>query len=293
LPALSLEWKEQIDALGYAELLAEIGKEETGLGELYESLFDADQRLGDIEEAIEREHEREETQRYLERQKTIQRLRTRINTRQARIDELTETALRLERIPPVISIVNRYIRLEVAASLWRTISALRGWQTREHRSLRSYLGWQTREAPLTTRIRTLLTERARWKKEADRLANQIKIEEARISYKKSILPEITLSRVSLALYLIIDAGSHEYPREPGTYYTYHRPHYRKARHTVRYPKGRFQSILECDTFIDPSTGEIRRDLEPFKTLDGVMRAEVADEFMEEFSLKTLNPYDLT
>jgi len=292
LPALSPEWKEQIEALGYAELLAEIEKEETGLGELYESLFDADQRLGDIEEAIEREYERDETRRYLERQKTIQRLRTRIKQRQTRIDELTEAALRRERMPPVISVVNRYIRLEVAASLWRTISALKGWQTREHRSLRAYLGWQTREAPLTTRIRTLLAERTRWKKEAGRLADQIKIEEARIAYKKSILPEITLSRVSLALYLIIEAGEHTYPRDGG-HYTLYKPHYRKVRQTVKYPKGRFQSILECDAFIDPSTGEIRMDLDPFKTLDGVIRAEVADEFMEEFSLKTLNPYDLT
>jgi hypothetical protein len=291
--ALSSEWKEQIEALGYAELLAEIGKEETSLGELYESLYDADQQLADIEEAIEQELQEEETQRYLERQKTIQRLRTRIKTRQTRIDELTEAALRLERMPAVISVVNRYIRLEVAASLWRTISALKGWQTREQRSLRSYQGWQTREEPLTTRIRTLLAEKTRWEKEAQTLANQIKIEEARIAYKKSILPEITLNRVSLALYLIIEEGSHEYPREPGKYYTYHKPHYRRVRHTVRYPKGRFQSILECDAFTDPSTGEIRRNLDPFLTLEQVMREEVAMEFEEEFSLKTVNPNDLT
>ena len=293
LPALSPEWKAQIDALSYAELQVEIDKEETGLGELYESLFDADNRLGDIEEAISRERQREETKRYLDRQRTIQRLTDRINKRQTRINELTETALRLEQIPPLISIVNRYIRLEVAASLWRTISALQGWQTRERRSRRSYLGWQVREAPLTTRIRTLQAERTKWKKEAETLANQIKIEEARITYKKSILPELVLNRVSLALYLIIEEGSHEYPREPGRYYTYHQPHYRRARHTVRYPKGRFQSILEADAFTDPTTGEIRQDLDPFKTLDGVIRAEVADEFMEEFSLKNVDPNDLT
>lgn len=293
LPALSSEWKAQMEALGYAELKAEIDKEETGLGETYESLFDADSRLGDIEEAIERERQREETQRYLQRRKTIQRLRDRINQRQTRINDLIEAALRLEKMPYTIRVVNRYIRLETAASLWRTVASLQGWQTRERRSLRSYLGWQTREAPLTVRIRILLAERTKWKTDAEKLATQIKIEEARIVYKKSILPEVTLSRVSLALYLIIEGGSHEYPREPGRYYTYHRPHYRRVRQTVRYPKGRFQSILEADAFTDPSTGEIRQDLEPFKTLDGVMRAEVADEFMEEFSLKNVNPNDLT
>jgi len=291
--ALSAQWKTRIDALTYAELQGEIEKEETALGQLYESLFDADQRLGDIDQAIGRERQREEAQRYLTRRRTIQRLRNRINTRQARIDELTESALHLERIPLVISIVSRYIRLETAASVWRTIHALQGWQTRERRSLRSYQGWQKREAPLTVRIRTLLAERARWKKEAEALATQIKTEEAQIVYKKGILPELVLSRVSFALYLIIEGGSHEYPREPGRYYTYHAPHYRRVRHRVKYPKGRFQSILECDAFTDPTTGEIRRDTDPFLTLEQVMRVEVADEFMEEFSLKSVNPKDLT
>ncbi len=291
--ALPAQWKTQIDALGYAELKGEIDKEETALGQLYESLYDADQRLEDIIEEIEQELQREETQRYLDRQRTIRRLRNRINQRQARIDELTESALHLERIPLLISVVNRYIRLEVAASVWRTIYALQGWQTRERRALRSYQGWQTREAPLTVRIRTLQAERTRWTKEAEALANQIKTEETRITYKKSILPELILSRVSLALYLIIEAGSHEYPREPGRYYTYHKPHYRRVKQRVKYPKGRFQSILECDAFTDPTTGEIRLDLDPFNTLSNIIRAEVADEFMEEFSLKNVNPDDLT
>lgn len=291
--ALTAQWKTRIDALGYAELQLELEKEETTLGQLYESLFDADQRLGDIDEDIERERQREETQRYLTRRRTIQRLRTRINTRQTRIDELTESALLLERIPLLTSIITRYIRLETAASVWRTIHALHGWQTREQRSLRSYLGWQKREAPLTVRIRTLLAERARWKKEADTLAAQIKTEEAQIVYKKSIRPELVLSRVSFALYLIIEGGSHEYPREPGRYYTYHAPHYRRVKQRVKYPRGRFQSILEADAFTDPTTGEIRRDTDPFLTLEQVMRVEVADEFMEEFSLKSVNPKDLT
>jgi len=293
--ALSPEWKEQIEALGYAELKGEIEKEETELGERYESLYDADQRLADVEEAIEREYERDETKRYLERQKIIRRLEQRIRDRQRRIDRLTGEADKYQRraLDPYTSLTNKIISLEVAANLFRTIRSLRGWQTRDRRSLAAYRGWQTREAPLTTRIRNLLAERTKWIAEADRLANQIKIEEARIAYKKSILPEITLSRVSLALYLIIYRGEHEYPREPGKYYTYHKPHYRRARQTVKYPKGKFQSVLQADAFTDPSTGEIRRDLDPFKTLEDIMRREVSDEFMEEFSLKTVNPNDLT
>ena len=244
LPALSPEWKEQMKALSYSELKTEIGREETELQELYLTLYDADERLNEIVKEIERESQREETKRFLERQKTIQRLRTRIAERQRRIDALAARALQLERMPPLISVVERYIRLEVAASLWRSVHSLQGWQTRYERSLRSYLGWQTREAPATERIRALLTERDTWKREAERLATQIKIVEAQLTYKKEILPKVAL-RVSIALYLIIERGSHEYPREEGRYYVYYKPHYRRARHRVNYPKGRFQAILQC------------------------------------------------
>jgi len=293
IPPLSPEWKEQMQLLSHSELKAEIEREETGLGELYTSLYDADNRLGELEEQIDDESRREEAQRWIGRQRNIQRLSTRIAERQRRIDDLTQKALGFERMPTIISVVNRYIRLEVAVSLWRTVSSLQGWQTRERRSLASYLGWQKREAPLTERLRQLLGERTRWKKEADGLASRIKVEEAQIAYKKQILPKVKLSRVTIALYLIVEQGEHEYPRDPGRRYIYRKPHYRSTRQNVKYPKGRFQSILQCDSFIDPETGELRTDIDPFKTLEGVMRAEVADEFIEEFSLKTLNPDTLT
>ena len=292
--ALSPEWKTQIDALGYAELTAEIDKEETGLGLLYESLYDADKRLEEVIEELKDESELEDPRLWLGRQKTIARLTRKIEEKDRQIASLSEEAHKYERraLDPYTSLTSKIIFLETAATLWRTVRAFKGWRTRYIRSRRTYRSWQTKKAPLVERLRTLLAERATWEKEAQTLANQIKIEEARIAYKKSILPEITLSRVSLALYLIIDAGEHVYPRDGG-HYTLFKPHYRKVRHNVKYPKGRFQSILECDAFTDPSTGEIRRDLDPFKTLEDVMRAEVADEFMEEFSLKAVKPNDLT
>jgi len=293
--ALSPEWKTQIEALGYAELKGEIEREETLLGEHYQSLYDADQRLEDTERQLAEETQREEARRYLDRQASIRRLEARIEDRQRRIDRLAAEADRYQRraLDPYTSLVNKIISLEVAATLLRSIRALQGWQTRDHRSLRSYRGWQTREAPQTERLRRLIAERNKWTLATQRLTEQIKTEEARIAYKKSILPEVTLSRVSIALYLIIHEGEHIYPREEGRYYIYHRPHYRKVRQRVKYPKGKFQSVLQCDAFTDPSTGEIRRDLDPFKTLEDVMRREVADEFMEEFSLKAVKPDDLT
>jgi len=293
IPSLSPEWKEQMQALSYSELKSELGREETELAELYQSLYDADERLGDVEDQIDVESRRDEAQRWLGRQRTIQRLRTRIAQRQSRIDDLTQKALEYERMPIYISVVNRYIRLEVAASLWRTVSALQGWQTREQRSLASYLGWQTREAPLTERLRQLLGERTKWKREAERLADRIKVTEAQIAYKKEILPKVKLSRVSIAIYLVIQEGEHTYPRDEGRHYIYRKPHYRSTRNRVRYPKGRFQSILQCDSFIDPGTGELRTDIDPFRTLENTMRSEVSNEFIEEFSLKEMNPEDLT
>jgi len=295
LPALSPEWKEQMQALAYHDLRAEIEREETELGELYQSLYDADERIGELEDEIGAESQREESRRFIERQRVIRRLERRIAERQARIENLTRRALELERMPIYISVVQRYIRLEVAASLWRSVHALQGWQTRERRSLAAYKGWQTRELPYTERIRLLLEALARWRKEADGLAAQIRIVEAQIVYKKSILPVLVLSRVSIALYLIIERGEHVYPRHKPHYdfYDKERGRYRKVRHKVSYPKGRFQSILACDSFINPDTGEIRADIDPFNTLERVIRTEVADEFMEEFSLKTLDPNDLT
>jgi len=245
IPSLSPEWKDQMQALSYSELKSEIEREETELGELYQSLYDADERLGDAEDQIDVESRRDEAQRWLGRQRTIQRLRTRIAERQRRIDDLTQKALGFERMPTLISVVERYIRLEVAASLWRTVSALMGWQTRQQRSLTAYQGWQTREAPLTERLRQLLADRAKWKREADTLATRIKVTEAQIAYKKEILPKVKLSRVSIALYLIIEGGEHTYPRDEGRRYIYRKPHYRSTRNRVRYPKGRFQSILQC------------------------------------------------
>ena len=291
--ALPQEWKEQMQGLSPAELAAEITREETLLGEHYQTLYDADQRLSDTEQQLAEEAQREESRRYLDRQKTIRRLEQRIRDRQSRIDDLTRKALQFERIPPLTSVVNRYIRLEVAASLWRTVWALTGWQTRERGSLAAYRGWQTREIPQTERLRQLIEERNRWGREAQRIAASIKDEEARIAYKKSIIPPITLTRVGLALYLIVEAGEHEYPRGEDRYYTYYKPHYRKVRNRVKYPKGRFQSILECDAFIDAKTGEIRQDTDPLRALIAYMREEVADEFIEEFSLKSLDPDTLT
>ena len=293
--ALPRDWQEQMQGLSPAELAAEIEREEILLGEHYQTLYDADQRLTDTEQQLAEEAQREESRRYLDRSATIRRLEQRVRDRQKRIDTLYGEAQRFQRraLDPYTPLVNKIISLEVAADLLRTVRALQGWQTRERRSLAAYRGWQTREIPQTERLRQLLEERNTWAKETQRIAAWIRDEEARVAYKKSIIPPIALTRVGLALYLIIEAGEHTYPRGEGRYYVYHRPHYRKARHSVKYPKGRFQSILECDSFIDAKTGEIQLGADPLKTLLPVMREEVADEFIEEFSLKSLDPDTLT
>jgi len=284
-----------MQGLSPAELQAEITREETLLGEHYQTLYDADQRLEDTEQQLAEEAQREESRRYLDRQKTIRRLEARIRARQTRIDTLNAEAEKYQRraLDPYTRLTNKIISLEVAADLLRTTRALQGWQTRERRSLAAYRGWQTREIPQTERLRQLLEERNRWRQETQRIAARIRDEEARIAYKKSIVPPTRLTRVALALYLIVEAGEHMYPREEGRYYIYHKPHYRKTRHRVNYPKGRFQSILECDAFTDARTGEIQLGEDPLKTLLPAIKEEVAGEFIEEFSLKALDPDALT
>jgi len=189
----------------------------------------------------------------------------------------------------LVSIANREIALRVAGALRRSIRSLRGWQTRQRAQI-SVL--EARVEARAARLRRVQGARAaliRWIRER---ARELAEEEARL-LRKVVRPLLELARVTVSLYLIIEAGSHVYPREEGAYYEYRRPYYRKARHTVKYPKGRFQSILECDCFLDPETGELQTDRDPFMTLEDVMRAEVADEIMEEFSLKSVDSGDLT
>lgn len=106
-------------------------------------------------------------------------------------------------------------------------------------------------------------------------------------------PVKELGRVSLNLYLIIEAGEHEYPRQPERYYHYRKPRPRRVRVKRPYPKGAFQSWLECDAFLDSVTREILQDEEPFPTLLTLMREDVAREFEEEFSLSHVDPDTLT
>lgn len=291
-----------LEELSYSELRAEIQREESILKENRSSLEDAESRLQDLEESIEGELAREEVERWVSRRRIIERLRERIETRAKRIDALTRRALELERLPVVISVVSRYIRLEVAASLWRSVWALRGWQTRDRRALRSYLGWQTREAPRVVRLRLLLEERGRWTAEQERLAKAIGEEERLIEYKYGLLPKKELARVGLNFYLIIERGEHEYPRPTSKAPSVVDRHYvyrtktggvRRGRQRVKYPKGAFQAWWQVDAFRSLETGQIIREEEPFPTLEPLMRRDTAREFMEEFNVPEVDPDSLT
>ena len=129
-----------------------------------------------------------------------------------------------------------------------------------------------------------------------RIRREIASEQARIEYKRTLLPEKVLSRVGLNLYLIVSAGAHDYPRSGG-YYHYVRPRSRRVRIHKRYPKGRLQSEWQMDAFLDPDTREIMQDEEPYPTLIELMKKEAAREFMapkpEGFSYPSMNPDDLT
>lgn len=152
------------------------------------------------------------------------------------------------------------------------IARTRNWRIRYPHPHRTMVSWIAAKRRRLTRIRYWIAEIRR---------------EIRPPPKKE------LNRVSLNLYLIVEAGEREYPRKPGAYYVYRKPRPRRVRVKRKYPKGAFQSWLECDAFLDPETREILQEEEPFPTLLSLMRGEVAREFEEEFSLSRVDSDTLT
>jgi len=209
---------------------------------------------------------------------------------------------------PFVSFIDRDMARNLARILRRSIAAYRGHRTRQQNILTqlkrfkasstSELGAQTRwmktELPLEDRLNGLRRRLTFLKNQAKELTGAIQHEELRLEYKRSKLPPHRLERVHLNYYLIIEEGEHIYPRNGG-YYVYRRGRtgVRRTRQRQKYPKGRFQAWLECDTFIDPDTGEIQQLEDPFITLDAVMRKTVVDLLLEVFSVPNIDLNDLT
>jgi len=141
-----------------------------------------------------------------------------------------------------------------------------------------------KEIPLQERLYSLLGSINFWR-ESERNLNATIAEEAwRIEYKLTLVVEGQLQRITVNYYIIIEENTHDYPRDPNR--SYRRKGGARYRNRVHYPKGAFQAYLECDAFVEGGTP--KEDKEPFKSLDAVMREDVAGEFMDEFKNPTID-----
>lgn len=211
-----------------------------------------------------------------------------------------------------LSPVQRYQARDVARRLRLSIRAYRGHRTRQQTLLSNLVSlragdiaelaanrrWLGQEESLAERLLSLRNRLLFLRDQADNLYSAIQREDSRIELKRSILKEKTpptiVQRVSLNYYLIIEGGEYEYPRNKD-YYRYSTPRggIRKVRQRVKYPKGKFQAIYECDAITDPETGDIQF-IDPLATMDKYMRQDAADEITELFELgDPVKPEDLT
>ena len=252
-----------LSELSYQELIEEIRREEAHLKELEEALIGAQTQINELKEALEEESSLIDIDLYRDREKRIARLREEIETkreqfRRVRADIETRTeqirereasrALYLRRSrDPFISITSREVARNVAETLKRSISRLKGWQTRKTelqttlreelrqlgRVLGGYRRWQIEKEDLAKRITELEKSLAFWTKTRADIERDIKTELDHLKLKREELAtRRQLVRVKIRLYNVIGT--------PST------------------PKGMFQTWWIIDGVMDPDTGMIDR-----------------------------------
>jgi len=317
---LSLSY-EELENLTYEELLEEIKREESEQEDRRSLLTSILLRREEILKSIQDERLKKPEERAKARREKLEQLRRTLVEWNRQIARTNESLKRLERrveelenllayhearlLTWFISTFERAYTRDRIRAIRRSISAYRGHITRRSRLLEhlrhsrattiaeiaSHTRWLRREDTLLERIKTLESLLDYWIGRARSITEEIESEAKRLEFKYSL---ILLRRVSVALYLIIEGGEHYYPRDGG-YYTYYNPAKGKLRHVrqkVKYPKGRFQAIVECDAFADPRTGQIKTDTDPFLTLEPIIRQDVAEELSEEFNM-SIPPETLT
>jgi len=271
-----------------------------------------DEQLEAIEDRLRRRRERiEELVKIIQEwNKQLEIVQNRITGYNRIIASITRDIGVQERrsADPFVSFIARDSARSLARSLRRSTSAFKGHRTRQQNILTqlkrlraSSIGelgaqskWLKTEVPLEDRLKGLRRRAIFLENQVKELTGAMQQEEKRLEYKRSKLPPQQLERIHLNYYLIIEEGEHIYPRDGG-YYLYRRGRtgVRKTRTRRKYPKGKFQAWLECDTFVDPDTGEVMQLEEPFMTLDGVMRQTVVDLLMEVFNVPRIDLNDLT
>ncbi len=249
-----------LSELNYRELLDEIKREEDLLAELQESLEGTNTQINELKKALQEERSLIDIDRYRDREERIRRLVEEIETkREQRHRVETDTENRTQRIrklqstqayyirrsrDPTVSITNRDVARNVAAALRRSITVLKGWQTRKSRlqdtlreeliqlgrTLGGYRRWQIKEEDLARRITELEESLAFWAETREDINNDIKAEQARLKKKyEELAKRRQLVRIKLRLYNLMEG--------PGGS-----------------PVGMFQTFWEIDAILDPDTG---------------------------------------
>jgi len=219
------------------ELLAEIQREEESLADLRQTLKDIEDTIASVQEQIETEELPLARERYLRRQRTITQLQKRIperaediKRREERIAERAKDVIRVEIFFPQYPSTIRGIR--------RSVSALRGWQTRrrrqqerDERRLKRLQELQVKEEPFIPRYTKLREELDYWREQRREIRRDIAEEEARLDKKKAVLP---LYRVKVRLYNEIEGPEGS-------------------------PTGMFQAWFDIDAILNPKTRLVRWD----------------------------------
>jgi len=252
-----------LSELSYGELLEEIRKEEVHLKELEEALTGSQTQIDELKKALIEEYQTIDIERHRDREKRILRLREEIEVKReqfrrvgADIEARTETirereasrAFYLRRSRDrLVSLTDREAARDVAETLKRSISRLKGWQTRKTelqdtlreelrqlgRTVGGYLRWQIEEETLARRITELEESLAFWTKTREDIERDIKAEQEHLEKKREELKKRrVLHRIKLRLYNVIGT--------PST------------------PKGMFQTWWVVDGVMDPDTGMIDR-----------------------------------
>jgi len=209
----------------------------------------------------------------------------RINVRLARAIRRWETRLReyearlaeLRRIGWVY--LRRRERTEYQDLLYRLIPRARARLEELHEAQEKVIAELWRITEELTPIRD----------EIDSLEDRIKAAQRKISRKVVV----QLKRIEMNLYIIVDEGVKTYRKRRKSLATA-RKHGKYVTVTVKYPKGRFQSWIEIDSWVIPETGAVLWELEPTYTLiKRYVIPHVNDEFGEEFHLLPFTPESFT
>ncbi|RLI43687.1 hypothetical protein DRO59_00355, partial [Candidatus Bathyarchaeota archaeon] len=224
----------------------------------------------------------------------LRRLQTELASVQeklSRIETETYNPLWRENVRLVRRIRYRETRLREYTTRLAELRRI-GWARLHRLEREEYIG--LREAIPRTRVRLaelreaqdkviaelwrVIEELTPLRTETARLKTEIKTAQDKISRKVTV----ELKRVQLNAYVVIEEREKTYYKRRRSERTA-RKHGKYVKVTVRYPKGRFQSWFECDSWVIPDTETVLLEREPTYTLiKEYVIPHVNDELAEKF-----------